>query len=456
MPPITAQSTRLQGRSIATIALLAFITVALVWQINKNPQLRYGLKNQAAYDIISYTLDNLSDFDGDGYGLFRFPMDPDNRNPHVYPGALDIPNNSIDEDGFGGDFTWPHVEHHDPLADLQPIPGSHILLVILESARGDLIGRFWNGKEVPPVITKTVADGTSAAHAYSHTGYTVTSLKAIFNRTLSQSIDRVQLTDFLDRSGYLLSFISGQDESFGDVAQVTRMKGDGHYFFDARSALEDRVFPSKNSGSLTLSEARVLKELLKRVNTTDWSRPNFFYVNIQAAHFPYSYPGMPNLIIEQPLPRNHIRYENRKALQGTYWNAIAVANQTVGMMIDALRKQKVLNHRLVVIVGDHVESLFDDGFLGHGHALNEAHTRIPLIINRPGLQLDQAAGQIDLAELIITLATDRFDARRWSDSQRPQFQFVGSLDRPQQICHGGTGGVRTLLDLRTRKVFSVI
>ncbi len=444
---------RFRFSALAALVSVAAVTVMLAWWINHNPALRYGLTKKTSYNLIARVLDGISDFDNDGYGLFRFPMDFDNRNPHIHPGALDIPGNGVDEDGFGGDFTWSKTGNHDALAGLKPIPGDHILLVVLESARGDLVGRYWDGKEVAPVITKMATLGTHVANAYSHTGYTVTSLKAIFNRTLSQDVDRVRLADFLDRSGYLLSFVSGQDESFGNVAHDTHMEWGGHYFFDARSALEDRVFPSKYSGSLRLSEARVLQQFLKRVNETDWSRPNFFYVNLQAAHFPYSYPGMPNLIIDQPLPRNRIRRENQKALQGTYWNAIAVADQVVGRMLDALREKGVLGHTLVVIVGDHGESLFDDGFLGHGHALNDVQTRIPLIINRPGLPISQAVGQVDLAELIVTLATGRFDPGRWNDSQRSQFQFVGSLDHPQELCHVRADGIRTLFDLRTRKVF---
>ena len=34
----------------------------------------------------------------------------------------------------------------------------------------------------------------------------------------------------------------------------------------------------------------------------------------------------------------------------------------------------------VVVTSDHGESLFEEGFLGHGYALNDAQSRIPLIV----------------------------------------------------------------------------
>ena len=135
-------------------------------------------------------------------------------------------------------------------------------------------------------------NGVSIKNAYSHTGYTVTSIKAIFNRDLVNNKDRITLIEFLQAAGYQVSIISGQDESFGDVATETGMKNEGVSYFDARTALDDRVFPSTEQGSLRLSEERVVEQFQTRINQVDFTKPQFFYLNIQAAHFPYSHPKM--------------------------------------------------------------------------------------------------------------------------------------------------------------------
>ena len=226
-----------------------------------------------------------------------------------------------------------------------------------------------------------------------------------------------------------------------------------NYFFDARSALDDRVYASTESASLRLSEERIVRQFTARSAEVDWDRPQFFYVNLQAAHFPYSHPTMPSLINEHPIKRSEINKGNQNHLEATYWNAIAVADHAVGAMLKQLSALGVLNDTLIMVLSDHGESLFHDDFLGHGHALNESQTRIPLIINQPGIDLQSAIGLIDIAELLVRLATGRYDNSEYRDLKEPQLQFVGSLRHPQLIGTVSSGEVRTILDLRTREVF---
>lgn len=428
------------------------ITVALAWLVNTDFSLRYGMEKKSSYELISNILNQLTDIDRDGFGLFTFPTDPLPLDPAIYPGALDKPDNGIDEDGYGGDFHWKASES-DSFVQLTPRNGKNILLVVLESTRSDLLGLNVNNRLVTPNITALAKQGSSVEYAYSHTGYTVTSLTALFNRSLAASYDRISLADFLEQSGYTLSFISGQDESFGDVASTTGMNAPGRYLFDARSALQDRVYASKDSASLRLSEKRVVQEFERRASEVNWERPQFFYINLQAAHFPYTHPGMPNLIIDQPIPRSEINVENRSWLSATYWNAVAVADQAVGAMIEHLKEMGVYEQTLVMIIADHGESLFDDHFLGHGHALNQSQTRIPLIVNRPGIEIHSAVGQIDIADLLVRLATDQFNGADWNRKATPVLQIVGSLNNPQLIGSVSYGEIRTILDLRTRRAY---
>ena len=71
----------------------------------------------------------------------------------IYPGALDIPGNGIDEDGFLGDAVISPIAN-DSLAEIMPRQGKNIVLIVLESARADLLDQKINGEFVTPVMQR--------------------------------------------------------------------------------------------------------------------------------------------------------------------------------------------------------------------------------------------------------------------------------------------------------------
>jgi phosphoglycerol transferase MdoB-like AlkP superfamily enzyme len=435
---------------IRLLSLTMVLTPILALFISGNDFLRYGLEKKTSYRLISSGLDKLSDIDLDGFGIFSYPKDNAMFNADIYPGALDIPGNGIDEDGFLGDAIVTRIEK-DSFSEIPPHSGKHIILIVLESARADLLDQKLNDHYVAPVMRDIANSGSSIKNAYSHTGYTITSITALFNRDLVKNNNKLTLIKFLQSAGYQLSIISGQDESFGNVASEVGMKNEGVYYFDARTAINDRVFPSTEQGSLRLSEERIVEQFQAQVNQLDFTKPQFIYLNFQAAHFPYSHPRMKKRIIDNLIPRSKINLENRQWVSATYWNAIANADWAVGKVIESLKDRKLLNQVTIVILGDHGESLFDDGFLGHGHAINDSQTKIPLIINDPDVIADEPIGQVDIAELAIRSALGLPNHR--ANKDKIIFQLVGSLSQPALIAHVKQDGVRTLFDFRSEQVF---
>ncbi|WP_051906674.1 LTA synthase family protein [Methylomarinum vadi] len=428
---------------------MVILTPWINYGINQSDFLRYGLQKKTAYRLVNDGLNRLTDFDDDGYGFFGYPPDSALFDGRIYPGALDIPNNDIDEDGFLGDADLFPLER-DQL-NIAPRPGKHIVLIVLETARYDLLKHKLNGQFVAPVLRSIAKTGTSVEYAYSHTGYTATSLTALFNRELIHNDNKIKMIEFLTQAGYQISIMSGQDESFGNVATNTGMNKKGNYYFDARTAIEDRVYPSKDSGSLRLSEERVVEQFHKHFQEIDWSVPQFIYMNFQAAHFPYSHPNMKKHLIKEFIPRSDIKPENRDWVADTYWNAIASADWAVGQVVDALKKNGLYDKTTLVILGDHGESLFEDGFLGHGHALNDAQTHIPLLFNDPNIQVQEAIGQSDVAEMAIRSALGL--PNQWLNTDKTVFQLVGSFKFPSLIGHVKYGGKRTIFDFRSERVF---
>ena len=108
----------------------------------------------------------------------------------------------------------------------------------------------------------------------------------------------------------------------------------------------------------------------------------------------------------------------------------------------------------LAVVGVHGESLFDEGFLGHGYALNDAQTRIPLIVARLPLHVVEPFGQSDLRDLLrrgLSSADAGSGPTTAQDPDRKVFRYLGRLDRPGAI--GFTGLMSQLVyDFRDRRV----
>ncbi len=434
------------SRGKALLALAA--TPLLLFAVNRVDDARAALARFNGPLLVGSLLHQATDADRDGWSLFTHPLDRQPFDGSRHPYALDIPDNGIDEDGLGGDFRF--AETAPPNA--RPVIAGrkrHVVLIVLESTRADAIGRSIDGRPLTPVLDALARGGSAAPEAYSHVGFTTQSLQSLFTGELAPADDRNSLIrDFL-ANGYRVGILSGQAEDFGSTADRVGMRR-GAFFVDATTNRDERAFSFAAQGSLTIDGTVLLREFDARLgNPESWQQPTFLYFNLQSAHFPYSGPGMPRIIDGEPIPRGEINAANRDWVARTYWNAIANNDRQIGAIVDRLRRLGVLEDTLIVVTADHGESLFDDGFLGHGHMLSREQTRIPFILSDPGVAIPQPIGLADMRAIILNAAGARAPVRRG-----PVFQYLGSLDRPGSIGMVGAGGDWTIFNLFSEAVWT--
>ncbi|HEX8216396.1 MAG TPA: sulfatase-like hydrolase/transferase, partial [Allosphingosinicella sp.] len=377
-------------------------------------------------------LDQATDFDRDGYGFYALPADGLPFDGSRHPFALDVPNNGIDEDGFAGD-----LKLSEPMPPPDPAPvriageRPHVVLVVLESTRGDALGRRFAGIPVAPTLDELAAAGTSAPGAYSHVGFTAGSMQTLFTGRLEPRSSRGSLFEAFRSNGYRTAVLSSQAEDFGEIAATVGMRG-ADVFVDAATLRDERVYSLGSVSSLNLDGKVLLREFDRRLGSAAaWREPHFLYVNFQAAHFPYSFPGMDRILPGEALPRSEIAAGNRARLEATYWNAVAYNDRLLGKLIERLRHLGVWDRTLLVVTGDHGESLFEDGFLGHGHMINRRQTHVPFVVNRR-VSLHGPIGLADMRGIILRAAGADVPAEAGATPGQV-FQYIGSLDRPSSI-----------------------
>jgi glucan phosphoethanolaminetransferase (alkaline phosphatase superfamily) len=440
-------------RTVPTAALkwrhllwLAVPLPLLLYAAGGRPDARYGLARFTAPGLAQLGLSRASDFDRDGYSWFTPQRDWAPFDPSRHPFVLDVPGNGIDEDGFGGDFRFAGGARSFP-APVIP-HRKHVVLVVLESARGDSIGRIVDGRPLTPVLNALAREGSHSREAYSHVGFTTESLKSLFTGSLAPRPGGPSLFRDFKSNGYRIGVFSGQAERFGGIAETAGMRETADAFVDAETLKAERAFGFAATASLLIDGRKVLRAFDGAFGRAEgWRRPTFAYFNFQEAHFPYAHPGMPRILPGRPIPRGEIGQANRAWVERTYWNAIAYDDWLVGQLVERLKRLGVWEDTLLLVTADHGESLFDDAFLGHGHVINRQQTQIPLILSKPGLAVARPIGLADYRSLVLRSLGAEVPERRG-----PVFQHVSALGAPAAIGLVGAGERWTTFELETEEV----
>jgi Sulfatase len=409
-----------------------------------------ALRRKPSARVLGGLVTLATDVDRDGFGLLSRPRDSAPFDAAVHPYALDWPGNGIDEDGVGGDLPRDVRAYEEPSGAL-PVwtERPDVVLILLETFRADVVGASRNGVPVTPTLDALAARGASADQAWSHNGYTVQSRFHVLSGSLANVRDGKSLVDDFKSNGYEVGYFSGQDESFGGGAlPVGYERAD--VFYDARTGRADRYSTFTTPGSLAVPFTVLRDRVAGFLDKRDSRRPLFLYVNFHDTHFPYTHRLVEPLIAGEPLERGEISPGNHDALWRTYLNTAANVDKAIGEVLTAVRRTTG-REPAVVVTADHGESLFEEGFLGHGYALNDAQTRIPLVAAGLPLRIEQPWGQVQLRDAIRSaLSRSPTDGRTPTvvATARPVFQYLGGILAPAQIAFTTATG-RRIYDFRS-------
>ncbi|MFN3944182.1 MAG: sulfatase-like hydrolase/transferase [Allosphingosinicella sp.] len=435
-PGRTVAAPPLGWRSLAAACLLLPFLLFAAMRVEDS---RAALPRFNAPWLFTAILHQATDVDRDGWSWFSHPIDAHPFDPARYPYALDM---SAPAPADAAALPSPVLTGAKP----------HVILIVLESARGDLIGKRVNGRPVAPVIEAIAHAGSSAPEAYSHVGFTTHSLQSLFSGMLAPADDSQSLFRDFAANGYRVGVLSAQPEDFGDTARISGMRRFASVYVDAADLKHERAFGFTALASLAVEGKVLLREFDRHWGSAEaWSRPNFLYMNLQSAHFPYHMDGMDLILTDAPVARREIKPANREQVERTYWNALANNDRLVAALIERLKRLGVLDDTLLVITSDHGESLFEDGFLGHGHMLNRVQTHIPFILSRPGIDLPRPIGLSDMRGIILSAAGAPPATPR---GPRRVFQYLGTLERPGAIGFVEPGGAWTILNLGEDEVWT--
>ena len=276
----------------------------------------------------------------------------------------------------------------------------NVLLITLDTTRADRLGCYGYSAAKTPVLDRLAQQGVLFERAYAPVPLTLPSHASMLTglyppehglRNNGQGAlpsGLPTLATELQAAGYetgafVAAFVLDHKfglqrgfETYNDDLSTADPSLDGHHQY--------------RDGGLVINAA--LRWLRPRS-----SKPFFCWVHLFDPHYPY------------------LTHEDRFGTQfqdRPYDAELAYVDDEIGRLIAALRKSGALEHTIIVVVGDHGESLGEHGELSHAMTVYDATLRVPLLVvspreSQPGHRVAEPVSLVDLTPTVLDLLGKR-------------------------------------------------
>ena len=311
-----------------------------------------------------------------------------------------------------------------------PPAGPNVVLIVLDTTRADYFSCYGFPKRTTPRMDQLAAEGARYASAYATDFWTLPSHATILTGLYPTAAGATSTTGHLPASvttlaerfrdaGYAtggvvcngwLSIERGFGQGFADYVEMWRKENS----LKLLAGVEDVGYPSAERVASWIDEQ------------APGEAPLFLFYNINLAHLPYRpAPRLRTRFLAAGRPPERVRElmkikdewdyivgalqldsSDLETMRELYAGSIAELDECVGEVIDALRRNGILDETLVVITSDHGENLGDHDMLGHVLSMYDTTLHVPLIMRYParfaaGTVVDDLTSLVDLAPTIL-------------------------------------------------------
>ncbi len=396
--PFLATISRLRSPVLVVVAAALTLGAAVAFD-RASDLVRVAVLGRAPYGGIIVTgLRRPFDRDHDGYARILAGGDCDDGNPNVHPGAVEIPDNGIDENCSGADAHGYRPPVQEAKRDLSAPPmRDNVILVHVEALRPDHVGFIGYGRKTTPRIDRFREGATWFKNAYSPAPTTRFALSMLFTgweieripQARGHAVDYTLLPEALtlaeqleplgyDRVGYTLSY----------VIQHIHGLGQGFRIWETPWPLHEWERSYQDSAQETTDAA------LKYLATmpADGSKPYFLFLHYECTHDPYikhtEKPG----------------WDYGDDLVDKYDSALSYQDDQLGRLFDALDARADKERTAVILYSDHGELFGEHGYHRHGFTLYQPDVKIVMLARIPGTHVATIETPVLLSDLAPTIA----------------------------------------------------
>jgi arylsulfatase A-like enzyme len=384
--------------TMGAVAVLTLLSAAPPLSLDTTDAGAHAYFRQVRSGSIVYQgLERLLDRDGDGaMDLFAGgDCQPDDGS--VYPTAIEVPDNGVDEDCDGGDLAAAEVERGKwdfPVPPGLLPPRTPVFLLTLDGVSYSHMSMNGYGRKTTPNLDRLAPDCVVFDAAFSQGPSTRLSMASMFTSRYDSQIateggthvphpladENLTMAELFRMNGYWTVAVASNAYFTG------RWKGILQGFDTV-----DRSAVLPGTRGLTANNAdRLVAAVLEHLKSRD-GRPVFLWAHFFDPHGPFMQPRL--------VPKFG------QAREDKYDAEVRWTDLNVGRLVGEIDRAHRKTGYVLVIAADHGTSF--DGHhkrYNHGYDLYAATTRIPLLICSPSIPGRSVAGSpVTLTDLLPTL-----------------------------------------------------
>lgn len=250
-------------------------------------------------------------------------------------------------------------------------PRPNIVLLTIDTVRADHVGCYGATGVSTPMLDSLARDGIVFGRAVAQVPLTYPSHSAIMTGLYPFQNGAQDFTSLPLNSRFPTVAQTLRDKGYATGAVVSSFALDhswglarGFDFYD--DAFSPESYKKRDLGLVERKAEESVTHALGWLERTP-KRPFFLWLHLYDPHSPYNPP--------EPFRSKYAGH--------LYDGEIAYADQQLGRLLDWLKKSHLYEQTLIIVVGDHGESLGDHGEKEHGFFVYNATVQIPLIVKPP-------------------------------------------------------------------------
>ncbi len=295
----------------------------------------------------------------------------------------------------------------------EPVP--NVVMIVIDSLRADMLApettpRLLELARESRVFRNHLSGGNATRFGLFSLLY---GLHGSYWEAIREEHRSPALIDSLIDRGYEFTVLTSASMDFPEFRSTAWVR--------VEADVEDRI-PGERPGARDDGVTRRFAEWLS--TRADPERPFFAFLLLDAPHQRYWFPK--ESVRFEPYVddvaygalADGVSDEDRVALFNRYRNSVFYADESTGLVLDALEAAGEFDSSLILVTGDHGEEFFEHGFWGHTSNFTAVQTHVPFVLHGPGVTPGEElrpTSHIDVPCTILELAgADGSRRAEWS------------------------------------------